>query len=108
MPSPLEKLPPLESQEFQNPHSVRVWFPLDRISQARPTSLTREKLGTCGTIAAAGPLDNPVLTLNTAADNSRENGGSVFHRIPEELLDNSSSVADLFVLDSGITLTPNP
>jgi len=76
--SPLEKLPPLESQNFQNPDPAKAWFSLDRISQVRPASLTREKLGMCGTVDVAELLHNPVLTLKIAADYSRENAKNRF------------------------------
>jgi len=62
--------------EFLGPGIGEGQGPLERIFQLQPVSLTRGKLGPCGTVTDAEDLHNPVLTLNIRADNSRENGGN--------------------------------
>jgi hypothetical protein len=45
------------------------------------------------TVSAAGTLDNPVLTLNIAADNSRENGTKHFSPVSGKNCSKASSPA---------------
>jgi hypothetical protein len=101
--SPLEKLPPLESQNSQDPDFGEGLDLSKRICQLEPALLTREKFGPCATVTDGETLHNPVLTLNIAADNSPEREDSHFvgispfltallkSRISEDLCSRNSS-----------------
>src|SRR5216684_2065367 len=102
MPTPPEKLPPLESQFLR----ILIWqrpisHEMHLSAQTRFADLG--ELGPCETVTDAEPPHNPVLTLNTAADYSRE---SKRKRSSSFLRSCTFTRGCLFVLDSGVSLTP--
>lgn len=54
--------------EFFGPGIGEGLGPLELICQLKLVSLTRGKLGPCGTVTDAEDLHNPVLTLNIGAE----------------------------------------
>ncbi len=67
--TPLERLPPLESHNSQDPVWRRPESPQTKHGRWRDSHLpAQEKLGPCANVTDAVSPHNPVLTLNSAAD----------------------------------------